>query len=421
MTTEEKVETPKAEPPPSTNGVKAEAKADEPKAEAEKKDEPKAEAKKDEAKAEEPKAEAKKDEPKADEPKKADGPPLPAGPPLPPLPQLSAEALAKAEKRKAGRKKKEIEYAVRLNKITKRFGVKTAVDGVSLKIKQGSVYGLIGPNGAGKTTTFSMMAGFLKPTEGTIEMLGYEPTQVDELRSRVGVLPQDAVLPPTEKVGEFLIHMARLQNVPADKAEEEAREVLAEVDGREWWGVKCNALSHGMAKRVQLAQALLGEPEIVLLDEPTAGLDPRVAYEVRQLIKGRRGRCTMIVSSHNLQELEEICDGAAILDRGRVVASGSISQLTAASEEIHIKVAPPLGGGKSAQASVPMAALREIPVVKRVEFDEEKSEVVVYFERGQVDAETVIAHVLWCLLNNQVRVSGVTKGKGLEQRVMELT
>jgi ABC-type multidrug transport system ATPase subunit len=263
------------------------------------------------------------------------------------------------------------------------------------------------------------MAGFLKPTEGTIEMLGYEPQQVDELRSRVGVLPQDAVLPPTEKVGEFLIHMARLQNIPKDKAEQEARDVLAEVDGREWWGLRCSSLSHGMAKRVQLAQALLGEPDVVLLDEPTAGLDPKVAYEVRQLIKGRKKRCTMIVSSHNLQELEEICDGACILDRGRVVASGSINQLTASSEEIHVKISA--SAGKSAQASVPMQALRDIPVVKRVEFDEDKSEVVIYFERNEADAETVIAHVLWCLLNNQVRISGVTKGRGLEQRVMELT
>src|SRR6185295_18425452 len=134
-------------------------------------------------------------------------------------------------------------------------------------------------------------------------------------------------------------HMAKLQDIPSDRVEAEAREVLAEVDGRDWWGVRCASLSHGMAKRVQLAQALLGDPEVVLLDEPTAGLDPRVAYEVRQLIKSRKGRCTLIVSSHNLQELEEICDAACILDRGRVVASGSMSELTAASEEIHVKIA----------------------------------------------------------------------------------
>ncbi len=322
--------------------------------------------------------------------------------PLPDAPQ------AKPSKRK----KKDVEIAIRLSKVTKRFGPKTAVDEVSLKVKAGSVYGLIGPNGAGKTTTFSMLAGYLKPTDGQIEVLGYAPTQVDELRSRLGVLPQDALLPPWDKVGEFLLHMARLQDIPADRVEEECREVLAEVDGKDWWNLKCSQLSHGMAKRVQLAQALLGDPEIVLLDEPTAGLDPRVAYEVRQLIKRRKGRATIVVSSHNLQELEEVCDAACILDRGRVVASGTIQELTLSSEEVHVKLGP---------GPAPIAVVRELPMVKRVEYDDDKRELVVYFDRGAVDAETVIGHVLWALLQNQARISGVTKGKGLEQRVMDLT
>jgi ABC-2 type transport system ATP-binding protein len=313
---------------------------------------------------------------------------------------------------KTKRKRKAAEIAVRLHKVTKNFGTKIAVDDVSLKIKSGSVYGLIGPNGAGKTTTFSMLAGYLKPSHGEVEMLGFAPTQVDELRSRVGVLPQDALLPAADKVGEFLVHMARLQNIPADKAESQAREVLVEVDGKDWWNQRCGSLSHGMAKRVALAQALLGEPDVVLLDEPTAGLDPRVAYEVRQLIKSRKGRCTLIVSSHNLQELEEICDGAAILDRGKLVASGTIGELTAASEEIHIKLGP---------GPVPVAQVRELAMVKRVEFDDERRELVVYFERGQTDAETVIGATLWVLLNHQARISGVVKGRGLEQRVMDLT
>jgi ABC-2 type transport system ATP-binding protein len=311
------------------------------------------------------------------------------------------------------RKKKPVEVAIRLTKVTKRFGAKTAVDGVTLKVRAGSVYGLIGPNGAGKTTTFSMMAGFLQPTEGVLEVLGYSPMQVDELRSRIGVLPQDALLPGNDKVGEFLMHMAQLQDIPGSQCEESARGVLAEVDGRDWWNVKCGSLSHGMAKRVQLAQALIGDPEVVLLDEPTAGLDPRVAYEVRQLIKSRKGRCTLIVSSHNLQELEEICDGAAILDRGRVVASGSMSELTASSEEVRIKLSP----GPS-----PIPLIRDLPMVKRVEWDDERRELVVYFDRGQgVDAEQVIGAVLWVLLQNQARIAAVSKGRGLEQRVMELT
>jgi ABC-2 type transport system ATP-binding protein len=165
---------------------------------------------------------------------------------------------------------------------------------------------------------------------------------------------------------------------------------------------------------VALAQALLGEPDVVLLDEPTAGLDPRVAYDVRQIIRSRKGRCTVIISSHNLQELEEICDDAAILDRGRVVASGSMNELTASSEEVHVK----LGAQPTSTA---LRGVRELPMIKRLEFDEEKLELAIYFERQKADAETVIGHVLWVLLNNQARISGVSKGRGLEQRVMDLT
>ncbi len=322
-------------------------------------------------------------------------------------PRVDGDAPKKKKKKKSS-----LEAAIRLRKLTKKFGEKLAVDDVTLEIEKGTVYGLIGPNGAGKTTTFSMMAGFLKPTHGTLEVLGFAPTQVTQLKSRVGVLPQDAMLPPSDSVGEFLVHMARLQGIPREKAETLSRAVLEEVGGKDWWKVRCSALSHGMAKRVQLAQALLGEPEVVLLDEPTSGLDPRSAYEVRQLIKSRKGRCTLVVSSHNLQELEEICDAAAILDRGKLVAAGTISELTASSEEVHIK----LGLGP-----VPLVPLRELALVKRVDWDDERRELVVYFERGATDAESVIGATLWVLLNNQARISHVTKGRGLEQRVMDLT
>jgi ABC-type multidrug transport system ATPase subunit len=311
------------------------------------------------------------------------------------------------------------ETAVRVRKLGKRFGSKTAVEDLSLDIAPGAAFGLIGPNGAGKTTTFSMLAGYLRPTAGTVEVLGFAPHAVNTLRSRVGVLPQDALLPASDKVGEFLVHMARLQDLPKNEALAGAHDALAEVGGQAWWKQRCGSLSHGMAKRVALAQAFLGKPQLLLLDEPTAGLDPRVAYELRQIIKYRKGRTTIVISSHNLHELEELCDAAAILDRGRLVACGSMSELTAANEEIRVLVAP--GTRRGAEPGrVPVQALRELPSVKSAELDDERLEIVVYFERAQVDAETVIGHVLRTLLDNQVRISGVTKGRGLERRVMEV-
>jgi ABC-2 type transport system ATP-binding protein len=310
--------------------------------------------------------------------------------------------------------------AVRLDRASKRFGPKTAVDGVTFRIDVGSVHGLIGPNGAGKTTIFSMLAGYLEPTEGVVEVLGLAPKAVDRLRARLGVLPQDALLPAGDTVGEFLVDMARLQDIPAVKAEACARQALDEISGQDWWGQRCGSLSHGMAKRVALAQAFLGEPEVVLLDEPTAGLDPRVAFEVRQLVAAKRGRCTIVVSSHNLQELESLCDGAVVLDRGRLVASGPMNELTAANEQVRVLVAPGTTRGTKV-GQVPVQELRELPVVKSAEFEEERLEIAVLFERKEADAETVIGQVLAVLLRNQVRISGVSKGRGLEQRVMDLT
>jgi ABC-type multidrug transport system ATPase subunit len=264
----------------------------------------------------------------------------------------------------------------------------------------------------------------LKATAGSVEVLGFAPSAVDALRSRLGVLPQDAVLPPSDTVGEFLVHLARIQGLSRDKALEASRVALDDVAGGAWWGQRCGSLSHGMAKRVALAQALLGDPEVVLLDEPTAGLDPRVAWEMRQLIKAKtdaRGRRrTIVISSHNLQELEEICDGAAILDRGRLVASGSMAELTAANEEVRIELAPGTRRGTE-PGQVSLAPIRDLPTVSSVDFDDERSALAITIKRQQADAETVIGQVLLILLQNQVRISGVVKGRGLERRVMDLT
>ncbi len=326
----------------------------------------------------------------------------------------------------ASKKPRATDVAVRLRNLTKHFGKKVAVDGVSLEIEAGTVYGLIGPNGAGKTTTFSMMAGFLEPTDGAVEVLGYSPRDVAALKSRLGVLPQDAVLPRDEAVGEFLVYLARLQGADSAEATRAAKSVLDEVEGKDWWSLKGGQLSHGMAKRVQLASALLGDPDVVLLDEPTAGLDPKHAFEVRQLIKARRGRCTMIISSHNLHELEELCDAAAILDLGRLVVSGSIAELTAQSEEIHVMLSATPKGAPTYKgpldATVPLAELRGIPHVTRVELTE-AHELILHLERSPQapGPEEIIGQALWVLLNHQIRIRGVSLGKGLERRVMDLT
>ncbi len=303
------------------------------------------------------------------------------------------------------------EPAVLFQSVTRQFGSKLAVSDLSLRVEQGSTFGLIGPNGAGKTTTFSLIAGFIRPTHGNVQVLGAYPTHRAALRGHLGVLPQDAALPAQDRVGEFLVDMARLQGFGAAEAESEARSSLAEFGGKDWWKSRCGTLSHGMAKRVALAQAFLGKPELILLDEPTAGLDPRVAYDVRQLILARKGRSTLIISSHNLEELERVCDAAAILDHGKVVASGSMHQLTAASKEVHIQLG---------QGPVPLEALQAIEHMTRVTFKEGTRDLALYFNPDHTDAEAVIRKALDVLLRHNAVVSSINKGSRLEKRVMEL-
>lgn len=303
-------------------------------------------------------------------------------------------------------------FAVSVRTISKAFGATQALNGVSFDVVLGDCFGLIGPNGAGKTTAFSVIAGYLHPDEGMALVLDHDARATDVLKARLAVLPQDAMLPPYETVGEFLVHLALLQGIPRPKAEGEARMALKDVDGSEWWDRRCGKLSHGMAKRVGLAQAFLGNPEVVLLDEPTAGLDPRIAFEIRQLIKKRKGRCTLIISSHNLHELEEICDAAAILDHGHVVAAGTMAELTSAAKEFRVQVL---------KGPVPLDKIHAIEGVSRADFERKARALTVHCDQYDGEAEDIINAVLMVLLQDGIKISAVSKGKGLEKRVMELT
>ncbi|MGI5864048.1 MAG: ABC transporter ATP-binding protein [Myxococcales bacterium] len=299
-----------------------------------------------------------------------------------------------------------------LESVVKRFGSTLAVDQASLQVPAGGVFGLIGPNGAGKTTTFSIVCGFLSPTSGSVRVLGHRPGDLAALRGRIGALPQDALLPANDPVGHAIAFYAQLQGMPRRKAIAAAQEALERVGMSQWWRVRCGALSHGMAKRVGLAQAFLGSPELVLLDEPTAGLDPKSAFQLREFIKQQRTEGhTIVISSHNLTELEELCDAAAILDHGRVVASGAMQELTRAVAEVRFSLA---------SDAVPEDGLRALPCVEALAFDRARRSLVVTFSPGKHEAEEVIAEVLGVLLAAKVRISGVAKGRKLEERVMEL-
>jgi ABC-type multidrug transport system ATPase subunit len=301
------------------------------------------------------------------------------------------------------------DVAIELTHVSKHFGPKVAVNDVSFNVLKGQCYGLIGPNGAGKTTCFSMACGFLFPTGGSIRVRGEDPATPGALTKIVGVLPQDAQLPAYGRVGALLTFWAELTGLSNPKSE--AQSVLERVGLAEVWELEPRALSHGMAKRVAMAQALMGNPPVVMLDEPTAGLDPRIAAHVRGLIREMRGRQTVVVSSHNLQELEELCDAAAILDRGKVVQAGPMADLTARSGEFRVQIA---------QGNVPLEEVRTLRGCKSAHLAP-TGQLTVQFDPGQVKPEEAVTETLALLLGRGVLVLEVTRGKRLEERVLELT
>jgi len=301
------------------------------------------------------------------------------------------------------------EPAIRLSGLSKHFGAKRAVDDVSFEVQQGHTYGLIGPNGAGKTTTFSMMCGYLFPTSGSIRILGADPFEPGALKGKVGVLPQDAILPPAWPVGALLTYLGQLSGL--DQPEREARAVLERVQLSETWGVLASQLSHGMAKRVSMAQALMGSPPVIFLDEPTAGLDPKIAASVRGVIRDLKGQHTVIVSSHNLQELEELCDATAILDKGKLVKAGSMAELTGQMAEFRVQIA---------RGTVPLLEVKAQSGVKDARL-EPNNVLCVQFDGQGVTPEEIITRVAGLLAQRDVLFLTVWRGKKLEEKVLQLT
>ncbi len=204
---------------------------------------------------------------------------------------------------------------VHAQNVSKRFGSTLALNQVSFDITDGESIALVGPNGAGKSTLMSIICGFLSPTEGTLQVNGKQPGNRDAF-GIVGALPQDALFNPSESVGEQLAFLARLQGFTKKASIDEAHRVLGLVRLPDQFESKPKTLSHGMSKRISIAQALIGKPRLVIMDEPTAGLDPETARHIRQILEDLIGETTLLISSHNLDELENLCQRTLFLEKG---------------------------------------------------------------------------------------------------------
>ena len=220
---------------------------------------------------------------------------------------------------------------IEVQNLTKRYGPFTAVDDVSFRVERGEILGFLGPNGAGKTTTMRVLTGYMPATDGKAMVAGYDVfTHPIEAKQRTGYLPETPPLYPDMTVRDYLTFVARIKAGPLGRAERDARvqQVMRTTHIDDMAHRACGKLSKGYKQRVGLAQALIHGPEVLILDEPTAGLDPKQIMETRDLIRSLGGNHTIVLSTHILPEVAQTCQRVVIINKGKVVAVDTPENLT---------------------------------------------------------------------------------------------
>lgn len=210
---------------------------------------------------------------------------------------------------------------IEVKNVTKKYPNITAVDHISFEVKDGEVVGFLGPNGAGKSTTMNMITGFIEPTEGQIIVNGYDISKKPrKAKKQIGYMPEGTPLYTELTVREFVNYMADLKSVKSKQRKEMVEKAISETGLKEVQNKLIRNLSRGYKQRVSLAGALVGEPDVIILDEPTVGLDPKQITEIRSLIKNLGKKHTVILSSHILSEVSQICERVVIINHGKIVA-----------------------------------------------------------------------------------------------------
>ena len=268
---------------------------------------------------------------------------------------------------------------IEVQHLTKRYGPVTAVDDVSFSVQRGEILGFLGPNGAGKTTTMRVLTGYMPPTDGKAVVAGYDVfEQPIEAKRRTGYLPETPPLYPDMTVRDYLSFVSRIKGVPRGERTARVNEMMEKTRIADVANRHCGKLSKGYRQRVGLAQALMHNPEVLILDEPTAGLDPKQIIETRQLIKALADDHTIILSTHILPEVSQTCQRVVIINRGKVVAVDTPDNLTSrlqGSETMYLQV-------DAAGADV-ASVLQRVSGVTRVAVTDTKQQIVGY----EVDSE----------------------------------
>ena len=299
--------------------------------------------------------------------------------------------------------------------LNKSYGKVKALTGVDLEVGRQCIFGLVGPNGAGKTTLFSIISGSTKADSGSIRFDG-EPLSFAKLPSTgaLTILPQDAQFAARVPIGRQLTYFGRLIGLSSEQASSEAHRVLQLVGLSDVYDRHPSTLSHGMLKRVGIAQAFLGDPKLIMLDEPTAGLDPHAAYEVRALIRSLQGGKTIVVSSHNLAEIEDLCDSVAIRSVGQVVEQQTLSQVLGEADELFVRLSLSPKPGL-------LDALASLSGFTGATYDKSTDRLRVSFDVAVIDSGRATKALVDHLVNEGVPFVELQVGKGLEQRFLERT
>lgn len=291
--------------------------------------------------------------------------------------------------------------ALSYHNVRKSYGRTRALDGLTFRVPTGSMCGLVGPNGAGKSTAFALAGGLMPTDSGVVRVLGHRGYDVRAHRTRVGIMPQDADLNPYTPVAKLLTYYARLQGMSVAEAKKDASRVLewVELQDRASWRIR--QLSHGMRRRVCLAQALLGSPELIILDEPLSGLDPKLAYEIKSLFKELGAKSTMLISSHVLADLEMICDEVVFMLDGKCTHQARMEDTVRRDGHLRVRMRgdkPPIDELKD-----------ELP---NCSFEYEGDWLIVNSESHSLELNR---RVLSLLLNNGADISDVRSSESLEE------
>ncbi len=305
---------------------------------------------------------------------------------------------------------------IQVTGLTRRYGSVLAVSDLSFSIKEGEIVGFLGPNGAGKTTTMNMLTGCLRPSAGTIMLGGFDiDTDAAEARKKIGYLPETPPLYPDMTVEEYLDFVYRLKQCKLPQ-EEHIRQVCTMVGLTDVYGRIIRNLSKGYRQRVGLAQALIGNPDILILDEPTVGLDPKQIIEIRETIRSLGQNHTVILSSHILPEVQAVCDRILVIHHGKIVADGTSAELSERMEG-----AEQLDMTIEGEPAGVLRTLRAVPGVAEAVVTREDGKKSIYRITAEPDAD--IRHSVFdALSQNHMPILSMQQVElSLEDIFLELT